>query len=127
MDVRFCEGRNHRREAHVRAAGSDSFTSARSSEARVRRNLFLLDKRLTWMSANRKLSCFHGGISPVKSACGKLEAPLAFAGDCRRVTGYRNNRPEPSASSATPAWHDLWALWSLDDLTLPPILKVEPT
>ncbi len=82
---------------------------------------------LAGLSANRKLSCFHGGISPVKSACGKLEAPLAFAGDCRRVTGYRNNRPEPSASSATPAWHDLWALWSLDGLTLPPILKVEPT
>jgi hypothetical protein len=26
MDVRFCEGRNHRREAHVRAADSGRFS-----------------------------------------------------------------------------------------------------
>ncbi len=54
MDVRFCEGRNHRREAHVRAAGSDSFTSARSSEARARRIFFSLTKDL------------HGGRLPLR-------------------------------------------------------------
>jgi hypothetical protein len=46
MDVRFCEGRNHRREAQVRAADTDEYGSARSSEARVRRTVFSLDKDL---------------------------------------------------------------------------------
>ena len=46
MDVRFCEGRNHSREAQVRAADADECARARSSEARVRRTLFLLDKDL---------------------------------------------------------------------------------
>src|SRR5229473_2163976 len=44
MDVRFCEGRNHCREAHVRAAGSDKVRRARSSEARLRRIFFSLTK-----------------------------------------------------------------------------------
>jgi len=35
MDVRFCEGRNHRREAHVRAACPETDRRARSSQARV--------------------------------------------------------------------------------------------
>jgi len=46
MDVRFCEGRNHRREAHVRAAGSKDVRFARSSVARVRRTVFSLDNDL---------------------------------------------------------------------------------
>src|SRR5215469_16706662 len=46
MDVRFCEGRNHRREAHVRAAGSKDVRFARSSVARVRRAVFSLDNDL---------------------------------------------------------------------------------
>lgn len=46
MDVRFCEGRNHHREAHVRATGSDRFNSARPSEARVRRIFLSLTKDL---------------------------------------------------------------------------------
>src|SRR5439155_21181219 len=46
MDVRFCEGRNHRREARVRAAGSARVRRARSSEARLRRIFFLLDEDL---------------------------------------------------------------------------------
>src|SRR5438445_8553890 len=46
MDVRFCEGRNHRREAHVRAAGSARVRRARSSEARVRRIFFSLTQDL---------------------------------------------------------------------------------
>src|SRR6195256_4709154 len=46
MDVRFCEGRNHRREAQVRAADTSEYHGARSSEARVRRTVFSLDKDL---------------------------------------------------------------------------------
>src|SRR5215471_16591699 len=53
MDVRFCEGRNHRREAQLRAADSAMYDFARSSEARLRRLVFSLDKRLTWMSPCR--------------------------------------------------------------------------
>jgi hypothetical protein len=44
MDVRFCEGRNHRREAHVRAAGSAKVRRARSSEVRLRRIFFSFTK-----------------------------------------------------------------------------------
>jgi hypothetical protein len=46
MDVRFCEGRNHRREAQLRAVDAGECGCARSSEARVRRTAFLLDKDL---------------------------------------------------------------------------------
>src|SRR5262249_4635065 len=52
MDVRFCEGRNHRREARVRAAGSDKLNSARSSEARLRRIFFSLTK--TYMDVGKR-------------------------------------------------------------------------
>src|SRR5256885_2676969 len=55
MDVRFCEGRNHRREAHVRAAGSARVRGARSSEARLRRIFFSLTK--TYMDIDKDL---HG-------------------------------------------------------------------
>jgi hypothetical protein len=44
MDVRFCEGRNHRREARVRAVGSARVRRARCSEARLRRIFFSLTK-----------------------------------------------------------------------------------
>jgi hypothetical protein len=43
MDVWFCEGRNHRREAQLRAADSEDVRIARSSVARVRRIVFSLD------------------------------------------------------------------------------------
>jgi hypothetical protein len=46
MDVRFCEGRNHRREAQMRAGVLAIVVLARSSVARVRRMLFPLDKDL---------------------------------------------------------------------------------
>jgi hypothetical protein len=46
MDVLFCKGRNHGREAHVRAVGSGKAVFARSSEARVGRRVFSLDNRL---------------------------------------------------------------------------------
>jgi hypothetical protein len=51
MDVRFCEGRNHRREARVRAAGSARVRRARSSEARLRRIFFSLTK--TYMDVGK--------------------------------------------------------------------------
>ncbi len=51
MDVRFCEGRDHRREAHMRAVDLIYTVLARSSEARVGEVCFSLDFRLTWMSA----------------------------------------------------------------------------
>jgi hypothetical protein len=35
MDVRFCEGRNHGRQAHMRAAGSGMNVLARSSTKRA--------------------------------------------------------------------------------------------
>src|SRR5439155_22366090 len=61
----------HRREAHVRAAGSDRFNSARSSEARVRRILFSLTKDLHGgrrSRSNPKWS--QERIGTGKSACG---------------------------------------------------------
>jgi hypothetical protein len=43
MDVRFCEGRNHGRQAHMRAAGSGMNVLARSStSAREENCVFLL-------------------------------------------------------------------------------------
>ena len=45
MDVRFCEGRNHRREAGVRAAGSAKF-AVRAPSKRASGEFFLLDKDL---------------------------------------------------------------------------------
>ena len=47
--------RNHRREALRRAVNLVYEFLARSSAARVRRRVFSLDFRLTWMSAIRKL------------------------------------------------------------------------
>src|ERR1700739_2506583 len=46
MDVRFCEGRNHRREAHVRAAGSDRAQQCALLPSALQENLFLLAKDL---------------------------------------------------------------------------------
>jgi transposase len=56
MDVRFCERRNHGREAQLRAAGSGMNILARSSKARLRRILFSLDNRLTWRCGDEKSS-----------------------------------------------------------------------
>jgi len=51
MDVRFCEGRNHRREAQVRAAGSGRFT-VRAPPKRASGELcFLLTK--TYMDVGK--------------------------------------------------------------------------
>ena len=51
MDVRFCEGRNHRREAQVRAAGSGRF-AVRAPPKRASGELcFLLTK--TYMDVGK--------------------------------------------------------------------------
>src|SRR5437867_699295 len=65
MDVRFCEGRNDRREARMRAAGSAEFNSARSSVARVRRICFSLTK--TYMDVRTRCrDCAHVcGLRPI--------------------------------------------------------------
>src|SRR5204863_5651217 len=60
MDVRFCEGRNHRREAQMRAADAGECGCARSSEARVRRTAFPLDKDL------------HGGRQLGSNQCARM-------------------------------------------------------
>jgi len=53
MDVRFCERRDHSREApHARAKDLDQ-KSARSRE-RAWPRVFFLDRRLTWMSDTHK-------------------------------------------------------------------------
>ena len=52
MDVRFCQGRNHRREARVRAAGSARVRRARSCVARLRRISFSLTK--TYMEVGKQ-------------------------------------------------------------------------
>src|SRR5579864_5418815 len=74
MDVRFCEGRNHRREARVRAAGSARVRRARSSEARLRRIFFLLDKDLH--------GCRQSGVRRDKPACCR---------GCKSPTGKENS------------------------------------
>ena len=59
MDVRFCESRNHGREAHRRAVNLMIEVLARSSAARVRSRVFSLNNRLTWMSAIRTERTFE--------------------------------------------------------------------
>ena len=81
MDVRFCEGRNHRREAQLRAADAGECGCARSSEARVRRTAFPLDKDLHGRRPTRKLSR-NGFGGDVVSGCqqgGNLGAYLLKA------------------------------------------------
>src|SRR5438270_13952913 len=59
MDVRFCESRNHCREAPIANWVFRHRSSLRASPKRaLRETAFPLDKRLTWTSATRKLD--HG-------------------------------------------------------------------
>jgi len=46
-------GRNHSREAHMRAGSSVASVLRAPQKARVERRVFSLDKRLTWTSATR--------------------------------------------------------------------------
>jgi hypothetical protein len=52
MDVRFCERRDHSREAPDARAKDLDLKSARSRE-RAWPRVFFLDTRLTWMSVSR--------------------------------------------------------------------------
>lgn len=82
MDVRFCVSRNHRREAHMRAAGSDINIFAHPSDARVSKSVFSLDDRLTWKSANlevERASFATDSPREVYSACVRPEQR------CKRV------------------------------------------
>ena len=53
MDVRFCEGRSHRREAHMRAEGF-CMLSVRALPSAPQETWFPLDRRFTWMSDSVK-------------------------------------------------------------------------
>ena len=55
MDVWFCEGRNHRREANV-ASWAFCIKYCALLGARARENLFSLDNRLTWMSVSQLIN-----------------------------------------------------------------------
>src|SRR6516162_5184991 len=46
MDVRFCNGSNHSREAHMRAGSSAASVLRAPQKARVERRVFSLDKRI---------------------------------------------------------------------------------
>jgi hypothetical protein len=91
MDVRFCEGRNHRREAHLRAAGSAQVRRARSSEARLRRIFFSLTK--TYMEVG------YSEVEPCLSKSLKRRVardPLEAGGDCSDWRLHCEHGAEPS-------------------------------
>jgi hypothetical protein len=48
------DGRNHSREAYMRAGSSVASFLRAPQKARVERRVFSLDKRLTWTSATRR-------------------------------------------------------------------------
>jgi hypothetical protein len=79
MDVRFCEGRNYGREAHVRAAAFCMFGFARSSEARVRRTRFLLTS--TYMEVghpdNGRLAVVNRSESMVETGLSETDGHAA--------------------------------------------------
>src|SRR5438552_1864942 len=84
MDVRFCEGRNHRREARVRAAGSARVRRCALPRSALQENLFLLDKDLhgcrqllPWdylLFARQPPEALHGaGISPARKTRASMQ------------------------------------------------------
>jgi hypothetical protein len=80
MDVRFCEEQEPTAERHyVRAADSDGVRPGRSSEARLSRIAFPLDKRLTWTSATRRKHTTrrHAGCSAHYRYCSLTPAQLS--------------------------------------------------
>jgi hypothetical protein len=61
MDVRFCEGRDHSREATMRAEDRDREVRALERDwPRV----FFLDKRLTWMPVSPQSHALPASDSP---------------------------------------------------------------
>src|SRR6266404_7012230 len=117
MDVRFCEGRNHRREARVRAAGSARVRRARSSEARLRRIFFSLTKTymevgnsyLIWSdpvhsceSVGWFLLLFEDRASSSRGRCERRLISLIFAGRNRIILIRRELPLTYVASPAKP-------------------------
>src|SRR5216117_1343028 len=86
MDVRFCEGRNHRREARVRAAGSARVRRCALLRSALQENLFLLDKDL------------HGGRQPflywITEGLLVTRDPCAFAVR-KRTSAANRSHPAP--------------------------------
>ena len=92
MDVRFCEGRNRRREAYVQAMGSGMFIFARSS-----------DKDLHGCRPSGTWSYFPVGAQSVrKTRCGTTEEDYRFAPKASR-------RPSQSFTTNSREFHGMLA------------------
>ena len=79
MDVRFCERRDHSREAPMRAEDLES-RSVRSRE-RAWPRVFFLDRRLTWMSVSQ---------TPGETGrCHMLSEPVVCLWSSRHISFYR--------------------------------------
>src|SRR5262245_41925393 len=104
------KGRNHRREAQMRAAVLAMIVLARSSVAHVRRILFSLDKNL---HGGRPLGERSIPIPPVKSRLRQTgrEAPYVDVGDPEQIAiGHRAETGlVAKAARANPITHSLWA------------------
>jgi len=110
MDVRFCEGRNHRRKAQVRAADPGRF-AARSSKTRLRRSVFSLDKDLIWRSATRsknggKIACQSARMANISAKIVVLGPAISVC--CSEVKAQQQdpNVPPvlPTLSPPSPPW-----------------------
>src|SRR6516162_8253705 len=98
MDVRFCNGRNHSREAHMRAGSSAASVLRAPQKARVERRVFSLDKRLTWRSATRtKLLCPGSSVRVARHPDGAT--PISVG---KPTSGYLS-RSDPLEAKATTA------------------------
>src|SRR6266436_5421458 len=95
MDVRFREGRNHRREARVRAAGSARVRRARFSEARLRRIFFSLTK--TYMEVSKP---YLGITSRLPVIRGCLQSVLTSHLAVPRFRGLRREKHMANTNSA---------------------------
>src|ERR1700680_4886334 len=99
MDVRFCEGRNHRREAQVRAADTGEYGGARSSEARVRRTVFFLDKDLHGGRQTLPWDYFRFARNPSRTDAKRrdpfLQANLPGVGGVSDVSVIQHNLKRP--------------------------------
>src|ERR1700740_3529995 len=108
MDGRFCEGRNHRREARVRAADSARVRRARSSEARLRRIFFSLTKTGSKITSScwdseRFDSVTKNSEFPNHACCTAL---LGLFGYCRTAFLILNAPMQNEPNQMTKAMHD---------------------
>ena len=122
MDVRFCEGRNHRREAQMRAANSGRF-AVRAPPKRASGELCSpLTK--TYMEVGKPEAIQKTGFEEVgrigndKSACGEVSRGRDIVpGDVRRIKCLRPRLPLWAArlwwallARPRPAWP--WPVWT---------------